>query len=332
MKQLPLMIVCLTICLASCISAPTEDMLRKSVYLSGTEKYPQLAPFVSLRVQKVLPSTLFDEPSRAFLQNENKPFAFTITSEKTCVACISSVGIPQNIFVTPGDSLTFIADTLHLHIKGLKPRIIFRFSGLNAAHYNWGFMVDSVIRQPQIRSMTGKELNTWRKEIGRYKSDCLTYLAEYAKTYPVSNDFLEYAKSEIINRCIHYLYYHTKGSLGIDLAYKDFPEGYFDSEDEPSNPVSDSYRWAVEAKYLYKNSPAYKSQGESLAEMREYVLDNFDEELQEYLYTSIIGLAADSQRSEDAETFKQMVKDAPLYVEKPEYLEYIHKANEAYKP
>lgn len=341
LRPLVLLLLLIGTCSLSCQKElkGSSDTPQRAI-LSGTWKYPKMVSPIGLTPQSYLPITNFNRETFLEFSNMDSIYNFVADCNSSRGAYIAAVNsLMQIVFISPGDSLTFVVDTIPANNYWGK-EIIFRFSGKNAAHYNYGFMADSAVKREQGPKIEKNNMAAYKNNLEKYRDKRLAFLKQYASMYSVSDEFYDYAKSDIINKYIESLYVPLGNRL---ITQEELPNNYFDRvEYIPSNRQLRSYWQAMRYKYLLSN-PLFPhpekmsfsieySQSSNEKLMRDYILNNFKGEQREYLYSTMIGIFVDKQDIEHYNTIKEMIDEAPKYVSDSMLLDFIKKADEVYKP
>jgi len=233
---------------------------------------------------------------------------------------------PQWIFMTPGDSVFFVADSMYL--KGWdseKTRfIIFRFSGENAAHYNWSYKLDSVLGsgvRPSFRR--GDNPFDYRILLTERRDKSLRFLEAYRQRYNVSDQFYNFAKASIKNEFIWNLFWPVRSGL---IERSEVCPSYFIGNF--LTPVINNHlsAWgyhAVMGRYFFGT---LDEPWERMDSLFNYFIHNYDEQERAYLVSVLIGMLAQRQQNSCREQFFRIVEDALTFVENPRYLQYIDRA------
>ena len=235
--------------------------------------------------------------------------------------------------MTPGDSLTFMIDTISAP-NNWGHSVIFRFSGKNAAHYNYGYMLDSAVVRKRGSKIEKENIIEYKRNFEEYRDERLDYLKQYITEYTVSEKFYDFAKNDIINDYICSLYAPIVNGL---IHQEDLPKDYLDTISYiPVNNGQRSYWNAMRYKYILSNplfsiskGLNYSTENIKLSDeesMTDYILNNFEGEQREYLYSALIAILVDKQDIENHTTIKQMVKNSPNYVSDTILLNFIQKA------
>lgn len=260
----------------------------------------------------------FDE-----IQQKNNLFGKTLYSKSCKTAVITGLrSETQKIFMTPGDSVFFITDTVNI---GGRRRIIFKFSGNNAAHYNYGYLSDTIFANQLLRFKKGDNMMAYKDAISKRKDKQMHFLVKYKQENKVSNEFYNYAKADIQNEYICDLY--------SPLEYKqieanDIPSGYFDKDLHPDNELSILYYpYAVLDGYIHSYADNVWT---NLDSVYNYVKHNFKAREREYLISAVIGMFAERQKPEYRLSLLKIIKEAPTYVKDTSFLKYIDRAKTFY--
>lgn len=341
LRRSVLFLLAIGFCLSSCQKERKESLdIPPGAILSGVWKYPKMTGSIALMPQSYLPITDFNKETFIEFSNRDSIYSFVVDCNSPKGAYIAAINsLMQSVFISPGDSLTFVVDTIPSNNYWGKD-IIFRFSGKNAEHYNYGFMADSAVKRERGPKIERSNMTAYKNNIEKYRDERLAFLEQYATMYSVSDEFYNYAKSDIINEYIESLYVPLGNRL---ITQEELPNNYFDKDEYiPSNKLLRSYWQAMRYKYLLSNPlfphpekisfPIEYSQSSSEQLMREYILNNFEGEQREYLYSAMIGIFVDKQDIEHYNTIKEMIEEAPKYVSDSTLLGFIKKADEVYKP
>lgn len=316
-----------TFCLSSCSSKNEKTVPKEktaTVSITGISKYPSIKG-VSLISQIPYDSTNLKFDRFHSMIRENDTFWANIDCDTHLSLHITSVNAhPQNIFLTAGDSVSFTIDTLPPFEYSILRRIIFIFSGKNSAHYNYDYLRQSQIKE-NIYYKKGDNIIDYKNKISKYRAAQLKFLDDYASKYSISSEFRNYAESNINNDYIIKLYNPVNRKL---ILKEDLPINYFDENISPSNDITTSYRWAMEAKYI---TPHTENICEDIDSMRNYVLNNFKGDDKDFLYSLVIELCS-AEASGTNTTLEKMFKEAPLHVTNRKCLRYINLLKEKYNP
>lgn len=232
---------------------------------------------------------------------------------------MSATSRPQKIFITPGDSVWFVADTLSDDF--MKKRIVFKFSGKNAAHYNYGYLSDTKL-YPNFYKAGGVII--YKDTLLKIRKEKFDFLENYKQKYSVSDDFYEYAKADILNEYIKNLYYPLlTGRRNERIEMKDIPFGYFDDDSHPVNELSRDYPVAMLYRYIdFYSENVYKD----LDAIYKDIINGFSGKERAYLISALIGRFAQEQLPDYRTQLLNIIQEAPLYVKDSLYLDYIDRA------
>lgn len=146
------------------------------------------------------------------------------------------------VFVTPGDNISFRTTT----DKDGYYQVL--FEGENAAHYNYYLKKNQAIytEVPDILFDKTINLEDYKKQLQKYRKEETDFLQEYEQKYSVSDDFKNYAKSEIDN------FYAFKLYQAVYLnKCKTLPDRFLDDAEITQNPLSYYAKMALNFKYVY---------------------------------------------------------------------------------
>jgi len=227
----------------------------------------------------------------------------------------------QKIFVTPCDSVFFVTDTLSNSF--INKRIVFKFSGRNAAHYNYGYLSDIELYPPFGK---GDDIMAYKDSLLKIRNKKYDFLENYKKEYSVSDEFYEYAKADILNEYIWKLYLPlVSGSNKIKM--EDIPSGYFDDNLHPVNELSGDYPTAMLSYYIdFYSENIWKD----INAIYESIINNFSGKERAYLLCALIGRFAEKQLPDYRTQLLNIIQEAPLYVKDSIYLDYISRAKMFY--
>ncbi|MDR2147309.1 MAG: TlpA family protein disulfide reductase [Tannerella sp.] len=221
----------------------------------------------------------------------------------------------QKIFITPGDSVFFVTDTLSYGFSN--ERVVFKFSGKNAAQYNYGYLSDTQL-SPFFQK--GDDIMAYKDTLLKIQNDKYNFLEKYKQEYPVSDEFYEYAKADILNEYIRNLYLPL---ISEQIEMKDMPLAYFDDNLRPINELSEYYPEAVLNSDIYK----FENRWENLDTIYTYIKTNFLGKERAYLISALIGQIAQDQQPANKHQLLNIIEEVPQYVKDSIYLDYIDRAN-----
>lgn len=146
----------------------------------------------------------------------------------------------------------------------------------------------------------------------------------YIRNNVVSKDFINYAKAEINNEYVYSLYTPIDDKL---VSRHDLPSGYLQDAIPEKNEVSYAYKVALACKYIYgyTNDPI-----SNFDSVYTNIIHNFSGQDRAYLLSTMIGYYALQQKSEYQSGLLRAIKEAPKYVNNPQYVSYIRKAEVYY--
>jgi thiol-disulfide isomerase/thioredoxin len=224
----------------------------------------------------------------------------------------------QMVYMTPGDSLSYTVK------RDEKNRVVFEFSGRNAAHYNYSFLMARTLTNRPLRYEKGDDILLYKKEREQYRDSKIAFLKNYRLQYPVSDDFYDYAKASIANEYIYNLYLPEYSK---QIARKDIPEGYYDKGLVAANSLASLYIPALWNMYLYNYHDDIYNKFDSVYN---YIMHDFEGETREYLLSAMIGLYAWKNDPSYEKQLLDVIEKAPRYIQNIECLEYIEKAKMFY--
>jgi len=228
----------------------------------------------------------------------------------------------QKIFITPGDSVFFVVDTLSAGVT--KKRVVFKFSGKNEAHYNYGYLSDT-----HLYPFFHKDNNimAYKDTLVKIRNEKYNFLESYKQQYQISNEFYNYAKADILNEYIQNLYLPLMLSEKDRIEMKDIPSDYFDDNLHPNNELSEYYSVAMLDRYInYYSGNIWKD----LDNIYKNVRTVFTGKEQEYLISALIGRFAEKQLLDYRTQLMNIIQEAQQYVKNSLYLDYIDRAQMFY--
>ena len=245
--------------------------------------------------------------------------SFMISKPKLMAIYPPGFSWPQIVFLTPGDSVTF-------KIKELgENKYFLEFSGRNAGHYNFNDL---------LRRRFFKEKHYWKKgeDFIQYKDYLkhlldreLMFLSEFTSTNKVSDDFIKYAKAEVLNEYACGLYF-PMNIYGIKTT--ELPKDYFDNMNLEIELLSDNYKVALANKYIFHFTE------DPLANFNlvyNNIRNNFSGETRGFLISSMIGFYSKKQQLNYQKDLMNAIDSASKYVTDSLCLDYIDKCKEFYK-
>ena len=225
----------------------------------------------------------------------------------------------QTIYITPGDSVSF-------EIVPTSPKNQYEivFSGKNEAHYNYSLFKRKAFYKAQSYFKKGDDLNQYKQALLEYKQRQLDSLLLYTKKNTVSEGFINYAKAEINNEYVYCLFSPVKSGF---VSISNLPTGYLQDAIPEKNETSLTYKTALFYKYIYcyTNNPA-----SNFDSVYTNILHNFSGQDKTFLLSAMIGYYALQQKQEYRSGLLQAINETRKYVNEPQYLKYIQKAEEYY--
>ncbi len=225
----------------------------------------------------------------------------------------------QTIYITPGDSVSF-----QIVPTSQKNQYEIVFSGKNAAHYNYGLLKRKAFYKTQSYFKKGDDLNQYKQTLLEYKQTQLDSLLLYTKNNTVSEGFINYAKAEINNEYVYRLFSPVKSEF---VSISNLPAGYLQDAIPEKNEASRAYKTALSYKYIYcyTNNPA-----SNFDSVYTNIIQHFSGQDKAFLLSAMIGYYALQQKQEYRSGLLQAINEARKYVNEPQYLKYIQKAEEYY--
>jgi len=257
----------------------------------------------------------FNRPSPISMPKENGLFMYRFFIESYQAAKISN----QRIFISPGDSVFFVVDTINIDNQ---PRVIFRFSGKNAAHYNWGYMLDSVLGSASPFFRRGDDITKYKKQVLERRDKALGFLQIYKQNHMLTDEFYSYAKASIKNEYVLNLFNPIRFR---QIEKNEIPFGYFSDVLIPENDLADHYAVVMRQKYFAEFNTRTITQTEIDSFYRNLIY-NFHGQKRAYLVSLLIGILAEGASGYYQSQFFRMMEEIPKHVHDPRYLEFIDKA------
>jgi hypothetical protein len=192
MKQLYIYLIIITLV--------SNAFAQKQTYIRGISNNQKVNNIGMLFFNQFVESE-FNNNGFKEIYKKGKQFEVVLNVDTFKTAYITALNSrSQTIFITPGDSVFFVTDT----IGGLN---VLRFSGINSSHYNYEYM--SYFQcggYPFFKK--GNDIMKYKDSITRVMEKKNEFLAKYIQENSVSEDFFNYAKADILNEYINCLYGH----------------------------------------------------------------------------------------------------------------------------
>jgi len=167
------------------------------------------------------------------------------------------------------------------------------------------------------RFKKGTDLNQYKQDLIAYKKRQLDSLNFYTRNHVASKEFINYAKADIANEYVHNLY---RPVLNKKTSLQNLPSGYLQDAVLEKNEVSLKYKQALADKYLYTSPHS------DFDSVYTNIIQHFSGQDRSFLLSAMIGYYALKQEPEYRTELLEAIKEAPKYVQNPEYLNYIKKA------
>jgi thiol-disulfide isomerase/thioredoxin len=297
---------------------------QNPTYIKGISR-DSLVDYIAISYTNLFFASGFYPEKHKQMEKENDTFSETIHPENYTTAHLITINsVSQTIFITPGDSVFFVTDTI-FDEKYKKKRIVFKFSGENAAHYNYGYLSGKLF-YPHFQK--GENVMIFKEKMSEVMKDKYAFLEKYRQENPVSEAFYNCAKAGILNEYISELYTPLRIHSKLGKIEKDeIPSGYFDENLHPENELSDYFKGAISYRYFNYYSENLPPDLDSLYH---YVKSDFSGKKREYLISALIGIFAAGQKEDYKSQLLKMIEEAPQYVTDSICLDYIDKAGMFY--
>ena len=151
----------------------------------------------------------------------------------------------------------------------------------------------------------------------------LSFLETFIHKNSVSHDFYQWAKAEIKNEAIVFLY-HPFLEKHIDYTLK--PLNYFSDIFLIKNNYSRYYYIAL----AYKNINFYTNNTEDIEAIYKHIITDFEGNEKEYLLASLIGTYAMQNNIDMKDKIKLAVDESYKQIKNPDYLYYFEHAKDYY--
>ena len=229
----------------------------------------------------------------------------------------------QSVFVEPGDTLNFTIRTLNI---GTSLRAYMHFSGTKAALHNYCYLVDSLFSKEPFFHKIG-DIVSYKKEVNNWIGERTRFLQHYVQTHSLSDHFMLWAKIQIENNYVFKLY---SPLLGREIQRAALPEDYFKEIDQlpwDNEQLWDYYQPSLLIRFVTCYTEDMWSNFDTIYQN---VLQRFTGKTRAYLLSALIGKFAEHQDQRYATSLLAAIKQAPAYVEEPEYLAYIKESEMNY--
>jgi thiol-disulfide isomerase/thioredoxin len=304
-----------------CITLSFNVFSQTSTYIKGFTCDSLIRGVIIIDLNPFYDSDFNATKSKRIQKNINNLFNenLNINTYKTAsiVAANGTIQRYQRLFITPGDSVFFVTDTISNEY--IQNRVIFKFSGNNAAHYNYGYLSDMVFHRPFRK---GEDIMAYKDTLSIFMKGKIDFLEKYKQDYPVSEEFYNYAKASILNEYLWELYIPLIAGAG-KIGKDEIPVGYFDESLHPENELSNNYATAMLNRYINYYSDNIWS---DLEPIYNYVKNHFFGKEREYLISALIGLFANENKPDYQPQLLKIIEEAPKYVKDSLYLDYIDRA------
>ena len=210
--------------------------------------------------------------------------SFMIHKPKLMAVYPPGFGWPQIVFLTPGDSITFKVNKLGENEYSLE------FSGRNSWHYNFNDLLRRRFLKEKHYWKKGEDFIQYKDYLKHLLDRELMFLSEFTSTNKVSDDFIKYAKAEVLNEYACGLYF-PMNIYGIKTT--ELPKDYFDNMNLEIELLSDNYKVALANKYIFHFTE------DPLANFNlvyNNIRNNFSGETRGFLISSMIGFYSKKQQ------------------------------------
>lgn len=233
------------------------------------------------------------------------------------VIYLYSSDVTQAVYTMPGDSVM-------LYIQQIDGKNIYHFTGNNADHYNYSALLETNFNIRDIPRYTDyNNLNEYKKNVLTWKERKLIFLEDYATKHSVSNDFYQWAKAEIIDESILFLY---TPFIEKRIGYDSKPTDYFTNLPLYKNKYSRFYHLALS----YRNIDFYISDLQHIDSIYTHIINEFSGDEKEYLLASLIGVYARRNKTDVKERIKSIIDKCGEEIHNPHYRDYFKHASDHY--
>lgn len=224
----------------------------------------------------------------------------------------------QLVFITPGDSVTFV-------LKRVKKGCILQFEGKNSAHYNYMACLEQLSPyKSYVYLKKGGSIAEYKQSLFdrlQWKKD---FLKQYMLDNKVSDEFVKWAEAQIQNEYVYYLY----NPLWLGQVKKEnLPNGYFDNDLIIENKLSNFYRLALQAKYIYCYTNNMYNDIEAIYSN---ITKSFKGQERAFLLSAMIGAYAEKQDQSYSSKLMKIISSSSQYIKDSEYKEYVRKCRDYY--
>jgi len=233
---------------------------------------------------------------------------------------------PQNsifnpIYVTPGDSVTYCVKRDESK-NGERDIYYLEFSGKNAAHYNYGTLLNKKLGWSFFFKQ-GDSLEEYKQTTSAQYSAHMNFLSDYIKKHSVSDGFIHWAEADIKNEYVFRLF------LPLSLGYAtmgDVSENYFSDIKIVANDLSKYYALATKSYIQLYTADIFSNFSKIYADF----IHNESGKNRAYLLSSAIGIFAEKQNRIYFNELLQAIKGVSEYVSDSMYLDYINRSKKFY--
>jgi thiol-disulfide isomerase/thioredoxin len=250
------------------------------------------------------------------LKKENNEFKLQITANVPRSALLATPGLQsQAVYMTPGDSLSFVVRLEKMHDGRTWP--VFHFTGKNAAHYNYFYRNAVALgKGRQYRYFEkGDDVAAYKRSLVSYREKHQAFLENYRQAYAVSDDFYNHTKDAIDDDYVYALHYPVRYKL---VDKKDLPAEYFDPDIRPYSP----YR------YIYCYTDDIYTHFDTVYN---HIIHDAAGKEREFLLSLFIGLFAAKSEPGYHARLTEVIEQAPALVHDTAYLAYIDRAKKHYE-
>lgn len=293
---------------------PFATLFAQNVHISGTSR-DSLLSFIRFETGVPLWRDFNKQAYAVEAERKDSNYRVALTVEKPFGARLMLIGMSARLFITPGDNIRFTVERINN-----KPH--FRFTGKNAANYNYGVALFNRFgyRVEAPNYGRGQAVDSFRLKLDWWYDAQRAFLDSFQRQTPMTANAYQYFKTELA-------YAYQMGLCYPQFAKAPLPEGYFANQKaRPDLRRLDHLSYnSIDVFGFHHVLANPKIAPDSLGQLRQYVLTQFSGPTREAMLSILIAAFAKKQQSWYHDELLQLAAESKRYVKDTTYADYIRR-------
>jgi thiol-disulfide isomerase/thioredoxin len=293
---------------------PFATLFAQNVHINGTSR-DSLVGAIRFETGVPLWRDFNRQVDAVEAERLDSTYRLQLTVQKPFGVRLMLIGLTTRVFITPGDNIRFTVERINN-----KPH--FRFTGKNAANYNYGAALFDRFgyRTEAPNYGRGQAVDSFRLKLDLWYDAQYAFLDSFQRTTPMTAAAYQYFKTELA-------YAYQMGLCYPQFAKAPLPEGYFANQKaQPDLRRLDHVSYnSIDVFGFHHILANPKIAPDSLGQLRQYVLTQFPGYTRETMLSILIAAFAKKQQSWYHDELLQLAAESKKYVKDTLYSDYIRR-------